>query len=190
MTWHTVVIAVLALALACDLYLRGRALLKAHGGAGGRLTWNENRKAFYELAGREFERARRYAHPFTLGYFDLDDYTEVAERFSPVTAEGMLGLVAESARRSIRASDVVARLGGDSVPAPPGIPPCRCRRRCAAYSSAILIPSKMNCTAIAHSTSPMSRVRIRMPVWPSCFSTRGAAASVTYVRNAVSAIAA
>jgi len=114
MTWHTVVIAVLALALACDLYLRGRALLKAHGGAGGRLTWNENRKAFYELAGREFERARRYAHPFTLGYFDLDDYTEVAERFSPVTAEGMLGLVAESARRSIRASDVVARLGGDS----------------------------------------------------------------------------
>src|SRR6266550_229602 len=98
MTWHTVVIAVLALALACDLYLRGRALLKAHGGAGGRLTWNENRKAFYELAGREFERARRYAHPFTLGYFDLDDYTEVAE----------------SARRSIRASDVVARLGGDS----------------------------------------------------------------------------
>src|SRR6184192_4044844 len=114
MAWHTVVIALLALALACDLYLRGRALLKAHGGAGGRLTWNENRKAFYELAGREFERARRYAHPFTLGYFDLDDYTEVAERFSPVTAEGMLGLVAESARRSIRASDVVARLGGDS----------------------------------------------------------------------------
>src|SRR5437660_6094855 len=114
MTWHTVVIAVLALALACDLYLRGRALLKAHGGAGGRLTWNENRKAFYELAGREFERARRYAHPFTLGYFDLDDYKEVADRFSPLMAEGMLQLVAESARRSIRASDVVARLGGDS----------------------------------------------------------------------------
>src|SRR5204863_999478 len=114
MAWHTVVIALLALALACDLYLRGRALLKAHGRAGGRLSWNENRRAFYELAGREFERARRYGHPFTLGYFDLDDYKEVADRFSPLTAEGMLQLVAESARRSIRASDVVARLGGDS----------------------------------------------------------------------------
>src|SRR5256885_6600017 len=114
MTWHTVVIAVLALALACDLYLRGRAWFRQGRQAGGRLTWNENRRAFYELAGREFERARRYDHPFTLGYFDLDDYTEVAERFSPLTAEGMLRLVAESARGSIRASDVVARLGGDS----------------------------------------------------------------------------
>ena len=114
MAWHTAVIAVLALALACDLYLRGRAWFRQRRHAGGRLTWNENRRAFYDLAGREFERARRYDHPFTLAYFDLDDYTEVAERFSPLTAEGMLGLVAESARCSIRASDVVARLGGDS----------------------------------------------------------------------------
>src|SRR6267378_1436683 len=114
MAWQTVVIAVLALALACDLYLRGRALFLAHERAGGVLTWNENRRAFYELARREFERARRYDHPFTLGYFDLDDYKEVADRFSLLTAEGILRLVAESARRSIRASDVVARLGGDS----------------------------------------------------------------------------
>src|SRR5436309_8450659 len=114
MTWHTVVIAVLALALACDLYLRGRAWFRQRRHAGGRLTWSENRRAFYELAGREFERARRYDHPFTLGYFDLDDYQEVAERFSYLAAEEMLQLVAESARRSIRASDVVARLGGDT----------------------------------------------------------------------------
>jgi diguanylate cyclase (GGDEF)-like protein len=115
MAWHTVVIAVLALALACDLYLRGRALLKQRGRARtGTLTWHENRRAFYELAGREFERARRYDHPFTLGYFDLDDYEEVTGRFSPLVAEEMLRLVAESARRSIRASDVVARLGGDA----------------------------------------------------------------------------
>src|SRR3989454_7470474 len=115
MAWHTVVIAVLALAVACDLYLRGRALLKERRRArAGMLAWSENRKAFYELAGREFERARRYDHPFTLGYFDLDDYQEVAERFSYLAAEEMLRLVAESARRSVRASDVVARLGGDA----------------------------------------------------------------------------
>src|SRR2546422_385988 len=115
MAWHTVVMAVLALALAGDLYLRGRALLKDRARARtGALTWHENRRAFYELAGRELERARRYDHPFTLGYFALDDYQEVAERFFPLTAEEMLRLVAESARRSIRASDVVARLGGDT----------------------------------------------------------------------------
>src|SRR5207245_9223406 len=30
----------------------------------------------------------------------------------------------------------------------------------------ILIPSTTNCTAIAHSTRPINRVRIRIPVWP------------------------
>jgi diguanylate cyclase (GGDEF)-like protein len=115
MAWHTVVIAVLALALACDLYLRGRALLKDRGRArAGLATWHENRRAFYELAGREFERARRYDHPFTLGYFDLDDYKEVSDRFSHPAAEEMLRLVVQSARSSIRVSDVVARLGGDT----------------------------------------------------------------------------
>src|SRR5213593_1534152 len=112
MAWHTVVIAALALAVACDLYLHGRALLKERGRArAGMLAWSENRRTFYELAGREFERARRY---------------------DP-----------------------------------------------SSYSPAILIPSMMNCTAMAQSTSPMSRVRIRIPVWPSFSSTRGAAASVT-----------
>jgi diguanylate cyclase (GGDEF)-like protein len=106
---------VLGLALAFDLYLRGRALLKERRRASsGIVTWHENRRAFYELAGREFERARRYDHPFTLGYFDLDDYKEVADRFSLLAAEEMLRLVVDSASRSIRASDVVARLGGDS----------------------------------------------------------------------------
>src|SRR5947199_313386 len=63
---------------------------------------------------RRADRGRRYGHPFTLGYFDLDDYKEVAGRFNPLVAEGMLRMLAESARRSIRASDVVARLGGDT----------------------------------------------------------------------------
>jgi len=115
MAWQTVVIAVLALALPCDLYLRGRAWLRGRARARiGVPTWNENRREFYQLAAKEFERARRYDHPFTLGYFDLDDYQEVAERVGLLTAEEMLRLVAESARRSIRASDVVARLGGDT----------------------------------------------------------------------------
>src|SRR5438093_5770332 len=114
MAWQTVVIAVLALALACDLYLRGRGRLRESGRArAGALTWNENRRAFYELAGREFERARRYAHPFTIAYFDLDDFREVSHLFPHQVGDEMLRLVAGAARRSVRASDAVARLGGD-----------------------------------------------------------------------------
>src|SRR6266550_3392729 len=48
-----------------------------------------------------------------------------------------------------------------------------------------LTPSMMNCTAIALNTSPMSRVRIRMPVWPSRRSTSDAAANT---RNEITAV--
>ena len=115
MSWYVGVIVVLALALASDLYLRVRAFRRE--GVLRRvvgLAWNENRPDFYALAAREFERGRRYAHPFTLGYFDLDDYQEVHGRFDHGLAEAMVRLVIESARCSIRSSDVLARLGGDA----------------------------------------------------------------------------
>src|SRR5256886_17495650 len=77
------------------------------------LTHVENRRAFNEHACREFERARRYNHPFTLAYFDVDDFKEVSDRFGHQLGDGILCLVAETARDSIRASDLVARLGTD-----------------------------------------------------------------------------
>src|SRR4029077_6890315 len=69
--------------------------------------------AFYELAGREFERARRYLHPFTIAYFDLDDFREVSRLFPHQVGDEMLRLLAPAPRHAVRASDVVARLGGD-----------------------------------------------------------------------------
>jgi diguanylate cyclase (GGDEF)-like protein len=115
MAWQTMVIGALALALTYDLYLRGRARRRARSQARAvDLTQTENAQAFYEIAGREFERARRYGHPFTLAYFDLDDFAEVNDRFSHDVAEAMLWLVADAARRAIRSSDVVARLAGDA----------------------------------------------------------------------------
>src|SRR5689334_13581688 len=115
MSWYVGVITVLALALAYDLHLRARAFrresaLRRTVG----LAWSENRRDFYALAAREFERGRRYAHPFTLGYFDLDDYQEVQGRFGHGLAEAMVDLVIESARCSIRSTDALARLGGDA----------------------------------------------------------------------------
>lgn len=115
MSWYVAVIVVLALALAYELYLRVRAFRRD--GALRRtvgLAWNENRRDFHALAAREFERGRRYAHPFTLGYFDLDDCQEVHGGFGHGPAEAMVQLVIDSARGSIRSSDVLARLGGDA----------------------------------------------------------------------------
>jgi diguanylate cyclase (GGDEF)-like protein len=115
MVWHIVVVVVM-LTTGYDLYLRARVLRRERArreGGTDDLTRLENRRAFYQLAGREFERARRYAHAFTIAYFDLDDFREVSRLFHHQVGDEMLRLVAGAARRSVRASDVVARLGGD-----------------------------------------------------------------------------
>ena len=113
MVWHIAVVLAI-LTTGCDLYLRVRAARRQRAQRGtDDLTRLENRLAFYELAGREFERARRYAHPFTIAYFDLDDFREVSHLFPHQVGDEMLRLVAGAARRSVRASDAVARLGGD-----------------------------------------------------------------------------
>jgi len=113
MIWHIAVVVAI-LATGCDLYFRSRTLRRERArGRRDELTRLENRRAFYELAGREFERARRYQHPFTIAYFDLDDFREVGRLFPHQVGDEMLRLVAAAARHSVRASDVVARLGGD-----------------------------------------------------------------------------
>jgi diguanylate cyclase (GGDEF)-like protein len=112
MAWYTMVIALLALALAYDLYLRGRP--RGPASRADELEGIENWRTFYDRADVEFERARRYGHPFSLCYFDLDDFAEVSERFGQDVAEGMLRALAESARASIRSSDLLGRLGSDA----------------------------------------------------------------------------
>jgi diguanylate cyclase (GGDEF)-like protein len=113
MVWHIAVVVAI-LTTGYDVYLRVRGWRRQRARAGtDDLTRLENRLAFYELAGREFERARRYAHPFTIAYFDLDDFREVTRLFPHQVGDEMLCLVAGAARHSVRASDVVARLGAD-----------------------------------------------------------------------------
>ena len=113
MAWYMMGIVLLALALAYDLYLRGRPRGRAASRA-DELEGIENWRTFYDRADVEFERARRYGHPFSLCYFDLDDFAEVHERFGQDVAEGMLRALAESARASIRSSDLLGRLGSDA----------------------------------------------------------------------------
>src|SRR2546423_3800617 len=114
MAWNIAALAAVLLALAYigflhyRVYVRERALARTDD-----LTRIDNRRAFYENASREFERARRYNHPFTLAYFDADDFKEVSDRFGHQLGDGILRLVAETARESVRASDLVARLGAD-----------------------------------------------------------------------------
>jgi diguanylate cyclase (GGDEF)-like protein len=114
MGWQAVGIAVLASALAYDLYLRARQRRSTGPPGAEELQGLENWRTFYDLAGVEFERARRHGRPFTLAYFDVDDFEEMKARFGDELAEGMLWALAECARRSLRSTDVIGRLGSDA----------------------------------------------------------------------------
>lgn len=77
------------------------------------LTGLLNRRYFGELAAAEIERARRYGHPISLAYLDLDNFKAVNDRFGHDTGDRLLVAVAELFRDSLRSTDEVARLGGD-----------------------------------------------------------------------------
>ena len=77
------------------------------------LTGVPNVRAFYELAAVEIERARRYQHPFTVAFIDLDEFKLVNDRLGRTAGDAVLRTVARAISAVTRASDVVARVGGD-----------------------------------------------------------------------------
>src|SRR6266487_1236022 len=77
------------------------------------LTGGPNARAFYEVAGAEIARARRYIHPFSVAYLDLDDFKLVNDRLGHLAGDAVLRSVARALSGVLRSSDVVARLGGD-----------------------------------------------------------------------------
>ncbi len=77
------------------------------------LTGVLNGRAFQDRANAEIERARRYGHPFTVAYIDLDNFKAVNDRFGHSVGNTVLCKVADTASGNLRATDIVARLGGD-----------------------------------------------------------------------------
>ncbi|MGB7970710.1 MAG: GGDEF domain-containing protein [Candidatus Deferrimicrobiaceae bacterium] len=77
------------------------------------LTGVLNGRAFQERANAELARARRYSHPFTVAYIDLDNFKAVNDRFGHSTGNTVLCTVADTASGNLRTTDIVARLGGD-----------------------------------------------------------------------------
>lgn len=77
------------------------------------LTRLSNRRDFEERGDVEIARARRYGHPLTLISLDLDNFKAVNDRDGHAAGDRLLRAVAESLSANIRATDVVARTGGD-----------------------------------------------------------------------------
>ncbi|HRI52198.1 MAG TPA: GGDEF domain-containing protein [Pseudomonadota bacterium] len=77
------------------------------------LTGASNRRFFVEFAQREIERLRRYGLPFSLCYLDLDNFKDVNDQYGHSTGDDLLRQLVQALASQVRASDLVARMGGD-----------------------------------------------------------------------------
>jgi diguanylate cyclase (GGDEF)-like protein len=92
------------------------------------LTRLPNRRGFSQLAEVLARQAQRQRQPLAVVLFDLDDFKGVNDRYGHAAGDALLRGAARLARAQVRASDVLARWGGEEfvvlLPA--------CDRACAA----------------------------------------------------------
>ncbi len=77
------------------------------------LTALYNRRQFFDLGKREFERAHRYGRPLSAIMLDIDLFKQVNDQFGHAIGDQALRAVAQRCRGTIRELDILGRYGGD-----------------------------------------------------------------------------
>ena len=77
------------------------------------LTGIANRRAFFDAAELELERAKRSPRPLSLILFDADHFKAVNDRFGHPAGDEVLRHLADTLASTFRQIDVVARIGGE-----------------------------------------------------------------------------
>jgi diguanylate cyclase (GGDEF)-like protein len=77
------------------------------------LTGLNNRRWLDVQLNHEFERARRFSHPFSIAMLDVDDFKSVNDRFSHQVGDEVLRQIAKILRASCRMVDCIGRYGGE-----------------------------------------------------------------------------
>lgn len=77
------------------------------------LTELPNREAWQERLSFEYNRWQRYSHPLTVGVLDIDLFKRVNDSYGHKAGDRVLQLVAREFRERLRATDFVARFGGE-----------------------------------------------------------------------------
>jgi diguanylate cyclase (GGDEF)-like protein len=77
------------------------------------LTETLNRRGFERELKRSLAYVKRYGVSAALVYLDLDEFKPVNDRHGHAAGDAVLKAIASALRRHVRASDVVARIGGD-----------------------------------------------------------------------------
>ncbi len=77
------------------------------------LTDVTNRRYFFELAEREWNRTRRYDHPLAAMMLDVDHFKRVNDTYGHAIGDVVLRTVAQICRSSLRDTDFLGRYGGE-----------------------------------------------------------------------------
>ena len=77
------------------------------------LTGASNARAFYESLRTQALNSRRTQRPFTLAYFDCDNFKAVNDLYGHQAGDEVLQTLVQLTQASLRRGDVFARLGGD-----------------------------------------------------------------------------
>ena len=72
-----------------------------------------NARYFNELLQMEINRIRRYPHPITMVYLDIDNFKMVNDLFGHPMGDEVLRFIASELKSQLRKTDIIARLGGD-----------------------------------------------------------------------------
>lgn len=77
------------------------------------VTGAVNARYFNELLQMEVERIRRYPHPITVVFIDIDNFKVVNDLFGHRMGDEVLRCIAIELKAQLRSTDCIARLGGD-----------------------------------------------------------------------------
>jgi diguanylate cyclase (GGDEF)-like protein/PAS domain S-box-containing protein len=77
------------------------------------LTSLYNRHHFFELARREFKRARRYTHPLSIIMLDIDNLKPINDAEGHLAGDWLIQFVARECIGLLRRTDLLGRYGGD-----------------------------------------------------------------------------
>lgn len=77
------------------------------------LTGIPNRQAYEERIATEIARCRRYESPLCLIVWDVDKFKSVNDNYGHAAGDKVLKVVAEALNRQVRATDFLARFGGE-----------------------------------------------------------------------------
>jgi diguanylate cyclase (GGDEF)-like protein len=81
------------------------------------LTGIANRRAFLHEAAQLAKRHNANPRPTAVLLFDLDHFKSINDRFGHALGDQVLEIFTDTARQSIRASDLIGRLGGEEFAA-------------------------------------------------------------------------